>query len=306
LPISRTNDQDAAFWLLDPSPLEELDQSSQQAALHLFSDHIWSYYRHEQRNFPWRETDDPYKILLSELMLQQTQTERVLPKYSLFLEQWPDFKAMAQASIAEVIAAWRGLGYNRRALALRTIAQQSESFGWTLPNDYDELLKLPMIGPATAAAICAFSYREPAIYLETNIRRVLIHQFHPHEDRVSDTSLRRELRELLQFQVDYKQWYYALMDYGVYLKRVLVNPNRKSAHYTKQAKFAGSNRQIRGLLLLVFTEQGLLPLEELCNRIPFPRERIEQCLQSLISEGFVHTYMQTAEEPQIRYGIPSD
>ncbi len=293
-------------WDLEPVSLSSLDSRFRCEVLRMTSDHIWSFYRSEGRDFPWRATDNPYEILLSELMLQQTQTERVLPKYRLFLSLWPTFRAMAESSLSELLSAWRGLGYNRRALALRTIAQRSESFGWTLPADYETLLTFPMIGPATAAALMAFSYRKPAIYLETNIRRVLIHQFHPGEERIPDSVLREELKELLEFQQDVKHWYYALMDYGVHLKRVLVNPNRRSAHYSRQARFEGSNRQIRGLLLVAFTEQGSLDFESLCERIAFPRERIEQCLTALIREGFVQESSSVSESPLIRYGIPAE
>ena len=293
-------------WDLDPVSLHSLDSPFRSEVLRMTSDHVWNFYEIEGRKFPWRATDDPYEILLSELMLQQTQTERVLPKYRQFLSRWPSFREMAASSLSELLSAWRGLGYNRRALALRTIAQRSESFGWTLPADYETLMTLPMIGPATAAAVMAFSYRKPAIYLETNIRRVLIHQFHPGEERIPDSVLRGELQELLEFQGDVKLWYYALMDYGVHLKRVLVNPNRRSAHYTRQARFEGSNRQIRGLLLVAFTEQGTLDLDSLCERIAFPRERIEQCLAALIREGFVQEYATVSETPLIRYGIPSE
>lgn len=294
-------------WSLpDPITLSSLAPDSRYAALHMFSDALWDSYTTLKREFPWRNTDDPYRILLSELMLQQTQTDRVLPKYQQFLAYWPNFQAMAQTEIADVLMAWRGLGYNRRALALRTIARESERFGWTLPPQYDQLIQLPMIGPATAAAILAFAYQKPAIYLETNIRRVLIHQFHPDETQVSDTLLKKELEELLQFQSDYRNWYYALMDYGVYLKKVLVNPNRRSAHYTKQSKFAGSNRQVRGLLLVAMTEQGALDIDSLSERINFPRERIMQCVEDLMKEGFIEPEEQVAENLPVRYGIASD
>jgi A/G-specific adenine glycosylase len=292
--------------LPDPITLSVLDKSSRNAALRMFSDALWDSYATLKRAFPWRETDDPYRILLSELMLQQTQTDRVLPKYQLFLAHWPSFREMAQTEISDVLLAWRGLGYNRRALALRTIARESERFGWTLPADYDQLIQMPMIGPATAAAILAFAYQKPAIYLETNIRRVLIHQFHPDESQVTDTVLKGELEDLLQFQTDYRHWYYALMDYGVYLKKVLINPNRRSAHYAKQSKFAGSNRQLRGLLLVSLTEQGALDIESLAKRIDFPRERIAQCLEDLIRDGFIEPAEQVAEDLPIRYGIASD
>jgi A/G-specific adenine glycosylase len=288
--------------LLEPIALSDLSSSSTQEALKQFSDYIWRFYREHGRSFPWRDTVDPYRILLSELMLQQTQTERVLPKYQFFLDTWPDFSSLAKATLLEVLSAWKGLGYNRRAVALRTIAQESENYGWTLPSDYDKLLELPMIGPATGAAIMAFSFQKQALYLETNIRRVLIHQFHAGEEKVKDRQLLQELDLLLDLQHDYKHWYYGLMDYGVYLKKQIVNPNRRSAHYTRQAKFENSNRQIRGMLLSVFTEQGPQDIKSLCQQLPFAPERIQACLDSLKDEGFI----EQVSEASPRYGISSE
>ena len=298
-------ESDSNPWLFEPIELSTLGNPDRSEALCYFSDRIWRYYESNGRNFPWRDTTDPYRVLLSELMLQQTQTERVLPKYTLFLEKWPDFQSMAASDLTDVLSAWRGLGYNRRALAIRTIAQKSEAFGWTLPADYEKLLHFPMIGPATAGAVMAFAYGEDAIYLETNIRRVLIHQFCPSVEKVADRELRVILQELLTFQSDVKQWYYALMDYGVYLKSHVVNPNRRSAHYQRQAAFTNSNRQIRGLLLVVFTEQGTLALPDLLDRMPFPQERVLACLESLEEEGFVEKHSNVSEDSQPYYGITS-
>ncbi len=295
------NESSTAF-LLEPVVLSELDPASAQEALRRLADHIWMFYREHGRSFPWRETEDPYRILLSELMLQQTQTERVLPKYNLFLANWPNFEALAEATLLEILSAWKGLGYNRRALALRTIAQKSADYGWTLPRDYEKLLELPMVGPATAAAIMAFSFQKPSIYLETNIRRVLIHQLHQGEENLSDRQLRKELDLLLEFQDDYKHWYYGFMDYGVYLKTQIINPNRRSAHYTRQAKFEDSNRQIRGMLLTVFTQQGPQDFSHICEQLSFPPNRIQACLSALEQEGFI---MQVSESTP-RYGISSD
>ena len=302
---TRKNDSMIDSYQIQSIDLQNLDASSRQEALKHFSDQIHYFYQHEGRSFPWRDTVDPYRIILSELMLQQTQTERVLPKYELFLTLWPDFSVMAKSTLSEVLSAWRGLGYNRRALALRTIAQRSEAYGWTLPADYNLLIDFPMIGPATAAAIMAFAYGKRSIYLETNIRRVLIHQFHPEQSDVTDTVLRGELEELADLQDDYKRWYYALMDYGVLLKKQLVNPNRRSAHYQKQAAFANSNRQIRGLLLTAFTEQGTIQLSDVYERIPFPAERVQSCLDALVKEGFIEKLDGVSQEDVPYYGIPS-
>ena len=301
-------------WSFEPILLSTLSVEQRASTLMLFSQAVWAFYQQRRRPFPWRETCDPYAVLLSELMLQQTQTERVLPKYEEFLTVWPDFRAMAASSLLEVLSRWKGLGYNRRALALRTIASSTEAYGWTLPNDYSQLLQFPMIGPSTAAAILAFCYGQPAIYLETNIRRVLIHQFFPGQEKVVDTDLRQILEELIGLQTDFKHWYYALMDLGVYVKKNLPNPNRRSAHYVRQAKFENSNRQLRGLLLLLFTERGRLSKNQLYESLAFEPERIDECLAALCKEGFVQDLpgrgfaagSSLAVEDGPWYGIPSD
>ncbi len=244
---------------------------------------IYDYYRHWGRSFPWRQTDDPYRILLSEMMLQQTQTSRVLPKYRQFLLRFPDLRDVADAALSEVFSLWQGLGYNRRAQALHRIARET---GGILPDAEEDLLKLPMVGPATAAALQAFAWGRPALYLETNIRRVLLHVFFRQQDRVTDRQLYRLLSQLVD-EEDPRRWYYALMDYGVFLRQAVENPNRRSAHYAKQAPFADSNRQVRGSILLVLNEKGPASVEELAGLVSFPRERVLKAMDQLCREGMV-------------------
>ena len=271
--------------------------------IELFREIILNYYKIYGRSFSWRETSDPYHILLSELMLQQTQTERAAPKYAAFIERWPDFNALSEAPFSEILILWKGLGYNRRAMALKQIALIAvRQYGGTLPRIYDELLKLPMVGPATASAVLAFSYNQPALYLETNIRRVLLHFFYQNEEKVHDRELYK-LLEAVQVREDPKSWYYALMDYGVLLKKMVKNPNRRSAHYTKQPAFENSNRQIRGQILTVFTEKGLVSKKELYSFLNFPQENINKCLSALQKEGFVVPLESEAAEPEMVYRI---
>ena len=304
----------AMVWSFEPILLSSLSSEQRVSTLLLFSQAVWDFYRQHGRPFPWRETSDPYAVLLSELMLQQTQTQRVLPKYVEFLSVWPDFQSMAASSLLEVLTRWKGLGYNRRALALRTIASATETFGWTLPDDQAQLLQFPMIGSSTAAAILAFCHGQPSVYLETNIRRVLIHQFFPGEEKVEDKNLRPILQELINLQTDFKHWYYALMDLGVYFKKNLANPNRRSAQYVLQGKFENSNRQIRGMLLLLFTERGSLRKDQLYESLPFEPERIDECLEALRKEGFIQNLTDrgfTKGSPLVAedgplYGIPSE
>lgn len=275
-----------------------------------FQDIIYSHYRENGRSFPWRETTDPYEILVSEIMLQQTQTERVLDKYRLFLESWPDFQSLAAAGLTEVIRAWSGLGYNRRAKGLLEIARTVvERFDGSLPDGVEQLRGLPMVGHATASAVMAFAFGKGVPYLETNIRRVFIYFFFDGRDQVRD----RELMPLVEITLDNgdpRQWYYALMDYGVMLRKILPNPNRRSAHYTRQSAFEGSDRQIRGAVLKYLSGSGesdsaasavrplghewsdavagaAVSLETISKELPYERERLENSLKALVSEGFL-------------------
>ncbi len=268
-----------------PTPFD-IDPRTDSRVVEPFQSIILSYYQSDGRAFPWRDTDNPYYILLSEMMLQQTQTQRVLPKYTAWIEQFPTWKTLAEAPLLDVLAAWKGLGYNRRAKAIHSIAKKVIDLGGDLPRSEKELLELPMVGPATAAAIGAFCYNEKTIYLETNIRRVLIYFFFSQEEAVQDKDLREILQILVQ-TVPSREWYYALMDYGVMLKSKMVNPNRRSAHYTKQSKFEGSHRQIRGAILHLLIEAGSQHKEKLYTAIDREPDAIDKAMEELVNEGFV-------------------
>ena len=297
---------DSGQWMFPPIELNSCTFGEADDVLAAFSDHIHAFHASCGRSFPWRNTSDPYRIVLSELMLQQTQTSRVLPKYEEFIAVWPDFKAMASSELLELLSRWKGLGYNRRALALREIAVRTEAWGWTLPVEEQDLLAFPMIGPATAAAVRSFCHNLPSVYLETNIRRVLIHQFHPGCDHVRDADLRSLLQRFSHLQQDHRTWYYALMDYGVYLKELIPNPNRRSASYAVQGKFENSNRQIRGMLLLLFTERGPMTARQLYGSLErFEPQRIDACLAAMENEGFIRARGGVSEQ-EIFYGIPAD
>lgn len=155
---------------------------------------VWKYYhQHGRHDLPWRlpEPDgsfDPYKILVSEIMLQQTQVPRVLPKFTEFLTKFPTGQELAEASLGEVLAAWSGLGYNRRAKFLWQAAQKVvRDFGGELPHTFEALESLPGIGKNTAGAVAAYAYNQPAIFLETNIRTIFIHHFFRDADLVPDS-----------------------------------------------------------------------------------------------------------------------
>ncbi len=210
---------------------------------------ILAYYRRYGRDLPWRHTRDPYHILVSEIMLQQTQASRVVLKYEEFLKLFPNFSKLAKASPAAVLRVWQGLGYNRRGLALHRLAKIiTAKYQSTLPSDVAELEKLPGIGPYTAGAIMVFAFNQPVVILETNIRRVFLHDFFPDVSFVHDREIKGHIEKTLD-QKNPREWYYALMDYGAMLRKTIPNPNRRSKHYAKQSPFEGSNRQKRGRML---------------------------------------------------------
>ena len=257
---------------------------------------IGTYYRRNGRQFPWRQTSDPYRILVSELMLQQTQTERVGPKYAAFLEAFPTINRLAAASLREVLLLWQGLGYNRRARYLHECARQVVvSYDGELPRDPALLVELPGIGPGTAGAVAAFAYQIPTVFIETNIRRVYLHFFYPDRDRVHD----RELLPLIERTLDKanpREWYYALMDYGVYLRGLFTNPNRRSVHYTRQSRFEDSNRQVRGAVIReLLTGDATVP--ELALRTSQDEARVRQVLVELSEEGMI------VAEDGVKFGI---
>lgn len=201
------------------------------------------------RDLPWRNVDDPYAVLVSEIMLQQTQVSRVGRFWGRFLSAFPTLDALAAAAVPDVLELWQGLGYNRRALALKRTADQCAAEGeGRLPETCEGLLALPGIGPATAAGVMAFAYQRPSVYLETNVRSVFLHELFPAEEAVSDKVL-LPLVEAAAFHplaaADPRRWYYGLLDYGAYLKATVPNPSRRSSGHTRQSAFEGSRRQKR-------------------------------------------------------------
>ncbi len=236
---------------------------------------------------PWRGEKNPYKILVSEIMLQQTQVSRVIPKYKEFLTAFSTLDRLSRAPFSRVLRVWQGLGYNRRAKYLHSFAKEvTEKYKGKIPSDSNVLVTLPGIGKATAGSVCAFAFNKPVIFIETNIRRVYIHSFFPKAKRVSD----KEVLSLVETTLDSKnprEWYHALMDYGAMLKSKTENPNRKSTHYTKQAKFSGSNREVRGRILKELIANNQQPIKTLEKILNFDIKRFEGALGELIKEGFV-------------------
>jgi A/G-specific adenine glycosylase len=252
-----------------------------------FRKRIYDYYDKHGRDLPWRKTRNPYRILVSEIMLQQTQVERVIEKYKEFLAAFPDFSSLAKAPLAKLLRIWSGMGYNRRALALKALAQKVvEEHNGKLPADHDTLLALPGIGKYTAGAVLAFAFNKPVVFMDTNIRRVYIHHFFHDKENITDDEITPFVEQTLD-TADPRKWYNALMDYGSMLKQKQVNPNRKSAHYTKQSPFENSNRQVRGMILKVLVKETSLSEAQIKKRTGMDPERVKKNLVSLCKEGFI-------------------
>jgi A/G-specific adenine glycosylase len=238
------------------------------------------------RDLPWRRTVDPYAIMVSECMLQQTQVARVVPKFSAWMGRFPDFPSLADAATGEVLSFWSGLGYNRRALALQASARiVANEYGSRLPEDEKSLRGLPGIGKYTARAILAFAFDKPSVFLETNIRTVLLKHFFPEELQVSEVALEEKAALVVDIDAPSK-WYNAMMDYGAELKRVEGNHSVRSSNYKKQDAFAGSFRSLRGAVLRLLVDRKRLSIAQMKAQLSFEQTEIERCCAMLVKEGF--------------------
>ena len=262
------------------------------------------------RDLPWRRTYDPYAIWISEVMLQQTQVSRVDGRWQKWLEHFPTVDALAAAAPSDVLEEWQGLGYNRRALSVHRAAQAISEAGGVFPQNQKELVKLPGIGPATAAGIRAFAFNLHGVYLETNVRTVFLHELYPQADGVPDSELiplveltcpnsTTDTLDVAVEELTPRSWYYALLDYGAYLKKTIPNPSRRSKGHVKQTRFEGSHRQKRAELLrilLAHKDEGGAEFDtlhqELCQiEVNAGRETLDEqvtlgLLEELAKEGF--------------------
>jgi A/G-specific adenine glycosylase len=292
-----------------------------------FVDRIWRFHAKNRRDMPWRDTKDPYRVLISELMLQQTQVSRVLQKYDEFLINFPDLRAVHKASMPEILRVWKGLGYNRRAFFIKKIADILHARNPTkganphspipFPTRYEDLIKLPGIGQSTAGALVAFCFAaktgQKIAFIETNIRLVFIHEFfndkkpladagkksHVKIDgkaKISDKSIAEKLQACLDRiePKDIREWYYALYDYGTHLKGTLGREktalHKKSSHYARQTAFKGSVREMRARILDILTKRGSMrqaALQEIAAPDKTDVERFDTALARLIADNSI-------------------
>jgi len=252
-----------------------------------FQQIVWQFYSINKRHFVWRSIINPYRVVVSEIMLQQTQTFRVAQKFEEFVNAFPDFESLAQAEFKDVLRVWQGLGYNRRAQALHNIAKiVTEECNGNLPTEPEILITFPGIGPNTAGSICAFAFNLPTVFIETNIRAVFLHSFFQDKESVDD----KEIIPLVEQTIDKnnpREWYYALMDYGVMLKKHHANPSRKSKHHVVQSAFEGSDRQIRSMILKKLLKHESVKLEQFFELIDRDPERIKKIIEQMCKEKII-------------------
>jgi A/G-specific adenine glycosylase len=247
-----------------------------------FQKTVWAFYKkHGRHTLVWRKTQDPYQVLVSEVMLQQTQVDRVIPLYTQFIKKFPTAKKLASAPLSEVLKAWQGLGYNRRAKLLREAAQYM-----VLHKNQPITTDLPGVGPYTAAAVAAFAYNKDGVVIETNIRTAVIHHFFPKKKKVSDKEIAKILKAVFP-QGKARTWYSALMDYGASLKRSGISHNARTKSYVKQKKFAGSLREARGVILRTLV-RGKAPSADLIELLGSKRRaQMREALHQLFSEQLI-------------------
>ena len=276
-----------------------------------FRERVYLAGRELYRDLPWRRTRDPYAIWVSEAMLQQTQVSRVDGRWQSWLDRFPSVDALAAATSADALAEWQGLGYNRRALALWRAAREiCERRAGVMPYDEADLRALPGIGPATAAGIRAFAFDLSGVYLETNVRAVFLHELFPGAEGVPDSALRPLVAEACPDDslaiagadalCSPRTWYYALLDYGAHLKRILPNPSRRSCENVRQSRFEGSHRQKRAVLVRLLLAAGiegvsvadaaleLTEFEAKAGRVAVTEAAASGILEELAAEGFCH------------------
>lgn len=246
-----------------------------------FQEKIFTWWSENRRDFPWRETTNPYHIMVSEFQLQQTQATRVVPKYLSFISKYPTIESLSQSSTADVIREWQGLGYNRRAIWLKKAAETIFQLSY-FPNEPQDLIKIRGIGPYTSRSIPIFAFNANLAAVDTNIRRILV-----SEGFVSEEDTKKQVQAVAEQLVPHnrsRDWHNALMDYGATYKttrKTGIKPR------TSQSRFEGSNRQLRGQVLKLLTRKDRLKLDEISQELDLEHEVTKQILKELVREGFL-------------------
>ena len=267
------------------------------------SERLRAWYRPRRRAFPWRRTRDPYAILVSEVMLQQTQAARVAPSFERFLATFPTLGSLAAASRGDVVRAWNGLGYNRRAVALSEAAREiSRDHGGRVPSDLGRLRTLPGVGPYTAAAVASLAFGAPVPALDTNVRRVVARV---RSGVDTDDLSRTETLELAEAWLDRDDpgaWNQALMDLGREVCRprprcdacplaggcrFLAAGASPGGSRSRQGRFEGSPRQVRGAIVRVLRDRSPVTIGGLITRTGFEPERVRNAVRDLHREGLI-------------------
>ncbi len=272
---------------------------------------VWAFYEERGRSgLLWRRSVTPYQVVVSEIMLQQTQVARVEEYFRSWMKKFPNWQALANAALREVLLSWQGLGYNRRGKYLHDIAKVvDQEYQGILPKDPKDLEALPGIGPYTRGAIRAFAFNEMDLFLETNIRTVLLYHLYPGkggptsrrsgttevsrtlERRVDEKELLEVLRRYIaqdqRAQNNPREFYYALMDYGAYLKKEVGNLNKQSKTYTKQSRFEGSRRELRAHILRYVLHHGPISEQKILDQSNRDSELVQELLGELVKEGSV-------------------
>jgi A/G-specific adenine glycosylase len=244
---------------------------------------ILSFYKEKSRTLPWRQTTNSYHILLSEVMLQQTQVDRVVAYYSRWTKKWPYVQDLANASRIDVLKEWSGLGYNNRAVNLHRAAQViAEKYNGDVIAAVKDHKNVPGIGPYTAAAVQIFAQNADIITVDTNIRRILLHEFNLPKE-TSDRELWQLANRCLP-KGKSRDWHNALMDYGA---TYLTSRKTGIAPKTRQSKFEGSDRQIRAKIVRELLKRSVIPVTELPAGADAEQLRVERILRKMEKDGLV-------------------
>lgn len=239
------------------------------------------------RPMPWRDDTRPYYILVSELMLQQTQVSRVIPKFNQFITAFPNEQSLAASSLSTVLQHWQGLGYNRRAKYLHDGAKMiMDEYNGIFPTSEQDILRLPGVGKNTCGALRAYAFNEPSIFVETNIRTVYIYHFFADTIAVDDKDIIAKLHKTIDTEHP-REFYWALMDYGAYLKAQGIRNNSQSKHHKKQPPLKGSIREIRGQIITTLSK-GDVSQKALQNAVTYDH-RFARALNGLIADGLVRS-----------------